>query len=294
MERISFFDEIERNKRNSLLLMLLLFSVLLIVLFISNYVIFGFGEVGVVISIGLAFLYLIVAYYGSSSTILAIAGAKEVSREEQPFLFNVVEGLAMASNIPMPRLYIIEDDSPNAFATGRDPQHAAIAVTSGLLKLMKREELEGVLAHEISHIANYDIRFMTLAVAMVGFIALMGDIILRMIFSGGRNRKISESGLSLLIGMILVILAPFSAELVRFAISREREYLADANGAKLTRYPPGLANALLKIKKEGTPTRSATPATAPLYFVDPFVSKMRFIFATHPPIDERIERLMAM
>jgi heat shock protein HtpX len=228
--------------------------------------------------------------------ILGMSGAKEAKKDEYPFLYNVVEGLAIASNIPMPKLYVIQDPSPNAFATGRDPQHASVAVTSGLLSMLKREELEGVIAHEISHIANFDIRFSMIAVVFVGAIALLGDMAWRMMYlgGGGRGRDRGGGGILIIIGLLFVILAPIFASLVRFAISRQREYLADANGARMTRYPAGLASALEKIKNAGIPTAGANDTTASLYFSNPFPNKLGFVFATHPPIDERIKRLKGM
>ena len=205
----------------------------------------------------------------------------------------MVEGLALASQIPMPKLYVIQDESPNAFATGRDPQHASLAVTTGLLGTMKREELEGVVAHEISHIGNFDIRFAMIAVVFAGAIALLGEFAWRsMRFGGGRKGK--GAGALILIALVFVILAPIFAQIVRLALSRQREYLADANGAKLTRYPEGLASALEKIKNANLPTKAANDTTASLYFSNPFPDKMGFLTATHPPIDERISRLRAM
>jgi heat shock protein HtpX len=294
--KISLFDAIDANKRNSAILIFFLFIVFMAAVWALSYL-FDLGMAGPIIGFIALSIYAVVAYYSGDRMVLALSGAHEVTAKEQPFLYNVVEGLALASAIPMPRLYVVDDPSPNAFATGRDPQHASLAVTSGLLKSMKREELEGVVAHEISHIGNYDIRFMTIAVVFIGAIAILSEIAWRSMWFGGRgrdDRRGGGSGFLVIIAIALMILAPISAELIRFAISRQREYLADANAAKLTRYPEGLASALEKIKTAAMPVQRASDATAPLYIASPFPSKMSFLFSTHPPIDERIKRLRAM
>jgi heat shock protein HtpX len=261
--------------------------------------VFRLGLFGPMLGFCFLLFYTLAVYYQGDRVILALSGAKEVSAKDQPFLYNVVEGLAIASSIPMPKLYVINDPSPNAFATGRDPQHASVAVTTGLLSMMKREELEGVVAHEISHVANFDIRFSMMAVVFAGAIALLGEFAWRSMFfggfrGGGDRRKGGGEGILLLVALAFMLLAPIFAQLVRFAISREREYLADANGAKLTRYPPGLASALEKIRQAGIPTKAATDTTASLYFSNPFPGKAVLLFATHPDIDDRIKRLKAM
>ncbi|MFH0884911.1 MAG: M48 family metallopeptidase [Candidatus Micrarchaeota archaeon] len=293
-QHISFFDAADANRRNSLILVAAMFFLFMATALAMSYV-FDIGLCGPVLGFFALLFYTLVVYFQGDSIILAISGAKEAKREEYPFLYNVVEGLALASQIPMPRLYVIDDPSPNAFATGRDPKHASVAVTTGLLGMMKREELEGVVAHEISHIANFDIRFSMLAVVFVGAIALMGDFTWRMLFYGGSGRRDRGGGGPLiLIALFFVILAPIFAQIVRFALSREREYLADANGARITRYPEGLASALEKIGKAGLPTRAANDTTASLYFSNPFPQKIGFLGSTHPPIDDRVKRLRAM
>ena len=301
-EHVSFFDAAEANKRNTFIFIAVMFVIFLVFITAISYV-FGLppacGLTG-----GFLFLlvYTLIVYYQGDKVILSISGAKEVTERDQPFLYNVVEGLALASSVPVPKLYIIEDQSPNAFATGRDPQHSSIAVTSGLLSMMNREELEGVLAHEMSHVANFDIRYSMIAIVFAGAIALIGSFAFRAIWlgglnlGGGRGRR-NGGGLQialLLIALVFIILAPIFAQFVRFAISRQREYLADANGAKLTRYPPGLASALEKIKNANIPTKEANDTTASLYFANPFPNKMSLLFASHPPIDDRIKRLKAM
>ncbi|MFN7991576.1 MAG: M48 family metalloprotease [Candidatus Micrarchaeia archaeon] len=292
-EKISFFDAIEANKRNSLILIAVIFFVFMLSVSALSYI-FDFGICGPMLGFFALLLYTVIVYFQGDSIILALSGAREAKKEQYPFLYNVVEGLALACQIPMPRVYIMDDPSPNAFATGRDPAHSAIAVTSGLLSMMKREELEGVIGHEMSHIANYDIRFSMLAVVFVGAISLLGEFAWRTMSFGGRGDRDRGGGALMIIALFFVILAPIFAQIVRLAISRQREYLADASGAKLTRYPEGLASALEKIKGASIPTRAANDTTASLYFSNPFPQKIGFLGSTHPPIDERIKRLRAM
>ena len=237
-----------------------------------------------------------VGYYTSDKVALAASGAKPVAREQLPELYRIVENLCLASGTPMPRLYVIDDASLNAFATGRNPQHAAIAVTTGLLEKLERRELEGVLAHELSHIRNYDILVMTLAVVFGGIIAMLADTFFR--FGGFTNRGRSDNrnggGVLVLVGLVLLILAPLAATLIRLAVSRQREYLADASGALLTRYPEGLALALRKISGDPVIER-AGDATAHLFIANPLrAGVVNRLFATHPPIEERIKRLERM
>ena len=297
-EKVSFFDAIDANKRNSLLLVFFLSLIFLGMVLAFSYI-FRLGVCGPAIGFAALLFYAAIAFYSGDSVVLALSGARKAEEKDYPFLYNVAEGLAIASGIPMPKLYVIDDPSPNAFATGRDPQHASLAVTTGLLQMLNRQELEGVIAHETSHIANYDIRFMTLAIVFVGAIALLSDIAWRSMrfgfLGGGRGRRGGELGvIFLIVAVALMILAPISAELIRFAISRQREYLADANGAKLTRYPEGLASALEKITSAGIPVQRASDATAPLYIASPFPNKMSFLFSTHPDPKDRIARLRAM
>jgi len=296
-ERINFFDAIDANKRNSAILMAVMFAIFMAAIWAISYI-FDLGVCAPILGFFALLFYALVTYYAGDKAILAMSGAKEASAKEYPFLYNVVEGLALASQIPMPKLYVIEDPAPNAFATGRDPKHASVAVTTGLLSMMKREELEGVVAHEISHIGNYDIRFAMLAIVFAGAIALMGDFAWRSMrfgFSGSGNRdRGGGGGILILIALVFVILSPIFAQIVRLAISRQREYLADATGVKLTRYPDGLASALAKIKNANLPTRAANDTTASLYFANPFPGKMGFLGSTHPPIDDRIKRLKSM
>ncbi len=289
-----FFDEAQAaNKRNSLLLI----AFVIILAFLMAYFITWYlrlGTSGILLAAIFAIAYPLFSYYASDSIVLASSGAKPADEQQYRQFHNVIEGITIASGLPKPKVYVIDDPSPNAFATGRDPRHASIAATTGLLSMMGRQELEGVVAHELSHIKNYDIRFMTLTVALIGMISIMADIFLRMFMFGGRGNRDRTPPIFMLAGLALIILSPIVAQIVKFAISRQREYLADATAAELTRYPVGLASALKKIKEANLPTKTAAQAAASLYISDPFVNKLTNIFSPHPPIDERIKRLEAM
>lgn len=248
-----------------------------------------------------AIFQALLSYYYSDKITLAISRAKEIPRKE-PFLnlHRLVENLSITAGLPKPRIYLIDDTAPNAFATGRDPKHAAIAVTTGLLEKLNKTELEGVISHELSHVGNYDIRLMTIVVVLVGVAALLSDFFLRYLWWGGGRSRRSEGGgqlqlILLIVGIALAILAPIAATLIQLAISRRREYLADATGALLTRYPEGLASALEKISKDREPLEVANRATAHLYIVNPFkVKSLTTLFSTHPLIEERIKALRGM
>ena len=262
-----------------------------------------------IIAVIIAVTQALVSYYYSDSITLAVSGAKEVPRKE-PFLeiHRVVENLSITGGLPKPKIYLIEDTAPNAFATGRDPKHASIAVTSGLLEKLDKNELEGVVAHELSHVGNYDIRLMTIIVILVGVVALLSDFFLRWTWFGGRRRSNGDSGqlglILFIIAIIMAILAPLAATLIQLAISRKREFLADASGSLLTRYPDGLASALEKISKDREPLEVANKATAHLYIANPFKDTkdeghgsrgwLAGLFDTHPPVEERIKRLKTM
>ena len=244
----------------------------------------------------------VVSYWYSDKIVLAMSRAHPVNRESARELYNVVENLCITAGLPVPRIYIINEEAPNAFATGRNPEHAVVAVTEGLLRRLDRSELEGVLAHELSHIGNRDMLVSTVVVILVGFIAILGDMFLRSMFWGGMRRRGdrgSAGGVMLLIGIAFSILAPIAATLMQLAISRKREFLADASGALLTRYPEGLARALEKIHADATPLRVAQNTTAHLWFDDPFTKGKRTslihkLFMTHPPVEERIKALAEM
>lgn len=245
----------------------------------------------------LAFLFSLAyagtSYFFADKVVLAVSGAKQIRKEDEPQLYRTVENLCIGAGLPMPKLYVMEERAMNAFATGRDPSHAVVVVTRGLLDNLKGDELEGVLAHELSHVRNYDIRIATFAAVLAGIIVIIADIFLRSMFWGGGNRERREGGtLILLIGLVLVILSPIVAQLIQLAISRQREYLADSSGALLTRYPEGLALALEKIGADKTPLRHVSNATAHLYIANPLGSGfVANLFSTHPPIEERIKRL---
>jgi heat shock protein HtpX len=249
-------------------------------------------------------LFALFSYYYSTRVTLAISGARPVTKEDEPELYRTVENLCIGAGLPMPQVYVIEDGAPNAFATGRDPDHAAVVVTRGLLQKLDHRELEGVIAHELSHIGNYDIRIMTIVVVLVGIIALLADLMLRFTLfgAGARSNNRNRSGGSAAIiiyaiAIVAIILTPIVAQVIRFALSRQREYLADASGALLTRYPEGLARALEKIAADPDPLEEANKATAHLYIVNPLHEHKSFLnnlFATHPPIQERIALLRAM
>ncbi|MFH1749341.1 MAG: zinc metalloprotease HtpX [bacterium] len=239
-----------------------------------------------------------ISYFYSDKIALAVSGAREVKRQEALDLYRIIENLTITAGLPKPKIYIMNDPSLNAFATGRDPDHSAIAVTSGLLEKLDKSELQGVIAHEMSHIKNYDIRVMTIVVVLVGAIALASNFFLRSLWwgRGGRGKDGGQLGVILMIaGIVLAILAPLIAQLIQLAISRKREYLADASGALLTRYPEGLASALEKIQNNSTPMKRANRATAHLFIANPFsAKKISGLFATHPPIQDRIEKLREM
>lgn len=254
---------------------------------------------------GILFIAVIVAvaqalasYFWGDSIALAMTHAQAIKKSDNPELYRIVENLAITAGIPAPKIYIINDDSPNAFATGRDPKHSSIAITTGLLAIMEKNELEGVIAHELSHIGNRDSLLMVVIVVLVGVIAIASDLFFRIGFWGGfgddNNR--GNNGIMLLVGIIIAILAPITATLIQLAISRKREYLADANGALLTRYPEGLASALEKIAGYKKPVRYVNDATSLLFIMNPRKKRSWFsgLFDTHPPVEERIKALEAM
>ncbi len=249
------------------------------------------------IAVGLALVMNVGSYWFSDKLVLSMTHAKPATREEHFDFYTVTENLAIAAGLPMPKLYVVDDPAPNAFATGRDEKHAVVAATTGLLKMMSRPELEGVIGHELAHIKNKDMLVMTVAVVLAGFVAIVADIFLRASLYGGGNRDNSKGGaLFAIIAIVGVILAPIAAKLIQLAVSRRREFLADASGALLTRYPEGLASALQKISSYSAPMRHANHATAHLFIGNPFGASagkfMNKLFSTHPPVEDRIERLL--
>ncbi|MHB0866912.1 MAG: zinc metalloprotease HtpX [Thermoleophilia bacterium] len=297
------YEQISRNKRLSYVLIVIVVALLVVLGYLIGAVTTGLGWVGMAFAVIIAVVMALTSYYKGDKIALMTSQAKQVTHDQEPQLFNVVEEMAIASGNPMPDVYVINDSAPNAFATGRDPQHASIAVTSGLLAKMNREELQGVVAHEMSHVRNYDILFATLVGIMVGAIALMADFFLRWSIFGGSRRSNNDSNsgpiaiIMVVLALVMAILAPIAARMVQMAISRKREYLADASAVELTRNPTGLADALQKISSDQEVLEVANRATAHLYIAQPikkFEKKRRGLFDTHPPIDERIAILRAM
>ncbi len=294
------YEQIASNKRRSWLLIIIFVAIVVLIGYIFGKATY-FGPAGVVIAAVIAVSMSFSSYYYSDRIVLSISKARPVKKSEYPHLFNSIEGLSLAAGIPVPKMYVIDDSAPNAFATGRDPKHGAIAVTTGLIDKMDRLELEGVIAHEMSHIRNYDIRMASMTVVLVGIVALLSDWMLRSLFWGGGRRRGggrgNQGGLFLIIGLVMAILAPIIAQAIRLAVSRQREYLADSSAAMLTRYPPGLASALKKLGEDDEPLEVANKATAHMYIINPLMehkSKINDLFKTHPPLYDRIKRLDAM
>lgn len=296
------YEQIASNKRKSFFLVLFFLCLIFLLAWFFGQLT-DLGIHGLILAAVIAVAMTAGGYYSSDKIVLAISRAKPVEKQDYPYLYNVVEGLAIAAGIPKPRCYIIDDTAPNAFASGRNPENSVIVVTKGLLEKLNRVELEGVIAHEMSHIKNYDVLVQTVAVVMVGVVALLSDWILRsFLWGGGRRRgktrgKGSASAVIILVGLILAVLSPIAAQLIQLAVSRKREFLADANGAFLTRYPPGLASALRKLAADKEPLEVANKATAHLYIVNPLKDekgRMNRLFSTHPPIEERIAALEKM
>jgi len=291
-------DEISRNKLKSIGLIIVVFlSLIFLVYTIGMFYDPASAYFFVTIALVFSLLFTIGSYYYSDKIVLASVKARPATRKEHRYLVNVVEELALAAGISTPRIYVIDSNEINAFATGRDPKHGVICVTTGLMKILNRSELEGVIAHEMSHIKNYDIRFATLVTVMVGMIVIIADMFRRsMFFGGGRSddRK-RGGGVLVIIGLVFAVLAPIFVKLIQLAISRKREYLADSSGAYLTRYPEGLASALEKLKSHNRGGLKVSRATAPLFIANPFsAKKVAAAFSTHPDIDDRIKRLRSM
>jgi heat shock protein HtpX len=255
-------------------------------------------------AVGLSVLMSIGSYFYSDKIVLSMSGAKEIKRSDDAELYQTVDNLAIAAGLPTPKVYLIEDTALNAFATGRDPKHAVLCITTGLRSQLTKQELEGVMAHELSHVGNYDIRLSTIIVVLVGIVTLLSDWMLRAGFGRKRSNNNGQAGAIIaIVAIVLAILSPIAATLIQLAISRKREYLADASGALLTRYPQGIASALKKIAADREPLEAANKATAHLYIANPFkkdlnarqaVSGFARLFDTHPPIEERIKRLENM
>ena len=300
-EPVLIYDRIAANKRETWLLMLLFIGLLGGFVTALGYAIgmplyvspFVFGGLGA---------YALFSYYASSSVALSVSGASAVTLGDEPELYRIVENLSIGSGLPMPKVYVIEDSAPNAFATGRDPKHASVAATRGLLDKLDKSELEAVIAHEMSHVGNYDIRVMTITVVLVGLVALLADFFMRWTWMGaGRRSSNRDKGggaaIIIVVAIVFAILAPVIGKLIQLAISRKREYLADASGALLCRNPDALARALEKISADREPLEAANKATAHMYISNPLkehASLLNNAFSTHPPIEERIRLLRAM
>jgi heat shock protein HtpX len=308
MAAVTFFAQQAANRRNSVLLVAIVVLLLGALGFAIGYGVSGDPAGAVATTIGALVLGVVVSigsYFGGDQLVLAASGAKEVDPAKAPQLTNVVQELAIAAGVPMPKVYIIDDTAPNAFATGRDPKHASVAITTGLLQKLDREELQGVIGHELSHVRNLDIRFSLLVGVLVGSIALLSDFFLRFTFWGGGRRSSSRSregggglqAIVFVVAIVLAILAPIAARLVQMAVSRQREYLADASSVELTRNPAGLERALAKIATDKEVLEVANRATQHLYFTNPikkFEERSSDLMSTHPPIVDRINRLRTL
>jgi heat shock protein HtpX len=288
------YSQIDSNKRKSALLI----TIFLVLVIFLGYIIgqaTGYGYNGILIAVIISIIMTLVSFYSGDKIALASAGAQgPIAQADNPYVYRLVENLSITAGLPMPKIYIIEDPAMNAFATGRDPKNASIALTTGIIKNLQNEELEGVIAHELSHVKNYDIRLMMLVIVLVGAITLLTDWFLRFNFFGRSHNRESNGNIFALVGLVLAILSPLFAQLIKLAISRKREFLADASGALLTRYPEGLARALEKISQNANIAR-VNKATAHLYIASPFSKKnISNLFSTHPPIDDRIQALRKM
>jgi len=299
----SLYTAMSANKRNSFFITVAITAVLVVLGYLLGQY-WGSGYGGIVIAVVISLVMSLSAYYAGDKMVLGVSRAKRIEKKDHPQLFNVIEELAISGGLPMPAVYVIDDTAPNAFATGRDPKHASVAITTGLMQKLNRDELQGVMAHELSHVGNRDILYATMVGILVGSIAMMSDFFLRSFFWGGGRRRRSDGeggggggAILLVVAIVLAILAPIFAKLLQLAVSRQREFLADASAAKLTRYPEGLASALQKIAGDKEVLEVANRATSHLYIVNPikpFEKRASSLFSTHPPIQERISRLRAM
>ncbi len=302
-------EQIAANKRKTVLLFIAAIAFTALIGYAIGFLFFQGGVVGVVLATILAVALSLGSYFAGDRIVLASTGAREVTAEQEPRLHNIVEGIAIAAGVPKPRVYVVPEQAPNAFATGRNPEHSSIAVTQGLLDIMNRVELEGVIGHEMSHVLDRDILVGTVVATVVGAAVLMSEFFMRSWFwsggrMGGRRDGGDGGGIIMLVlfavGIVLLILAPLAGQLIKLSVSRNREYLADAEGVLLTRYPPGLISALEKIRDAPHAMRSANNATAHLWLEQPSrvpgqeTSTMEKLFSTHPPIEERIQRLKEM
>lgn len=301
----NFYTQVDANKRKSWLVMIGFVAFISAAVYFMLYA-FGYGpELAVYALVGSIFGSFF-SYYFSDQIILSISGARPAKREEFFDFYTVTENLAMSQQLPMPKLYVIDDTAMNAFATGRDPQHAVVCATTGLLSRLNRTEIEGVVAHELAHVKNYDIRLMSIVTVLVGLIALLADLMIRMSYFGGGRKRNDDRGngqlqmIFMMVGFAMALLSPIIAQLIQLAISRRREFLADATGAAMTKYPEGLARALEKISQDREPLEAANKATAHLYIANPLknlhggVGWFAGLFNTHPPVEERLKALRSL
>jgi heat shock protein HtpX len=287
------YSNIAGNKRKTVFIMAVFVLFTIGVIWLLNQYLGGSTGVFYGGIIG-ALIYTVITYYAGSKLALAMNGAKQIQKRDNPRLWRIVENLSIANGMPMPKVYVIDDPGLNAFATGRDPKHSMVAATQGILDALDDNELEGVMAHEMGHVKNYDIRVSMVAFALTAVISLVADIILRLTFFSNNDNR-NSNGITLVFGLVAAILAPLVATMIQLAISRQREYLADATGALTTRYPEGLATALEKISQQGSSLRRQNTATAHLFFANPLKGGgLATLFSTHPPIAERIARLRGM
>lgn len=285
------YSAIEKNKRNTVLIMVLFVILVGVIgLAISYYFAGDFSMTTIIVV--MAAVYAVLQYFVANNLAVAMTGAREIKKSEYVELWRVVENISITSGMPMPKVYVIDDPSPNAFATGRNPKHAIVGVTTGLLEVMDKRELEAVMSHEMSHVQNYDIRVSMITFGLVSAIGVLADLALRMMFYGGDDRDRNSNPIVLVIGLVVIILAPIFATIIQLAISRQREYLADASGVMMTRDTEGLVSALEKLKSHGKPMKRQSTSTANLFLSNPlrpsFFSRM---FSSHPPLDDRIARL---
>ncbi|MFA5995122.1 MAG: M48 family metallopeptidase [Patescibacteria group bacterium] len=295
---MNIYQQIESNKRRSVLLVILFIVFIIALGYTFAYINDSPGLL--LLAIPISIIMSLTSYYSGDKIALWSSGAQgPIKKEANPYVYRLVENLCITAGLPMPKIYLINDSAPNAFATGRDPQHASIAMTTGIIQLLENEELEGVIAHELSHIKNYDIRLMMIVIICVGIVSLLANWFLRFSFfgRGGRRDKNGAGLIFMLIGVILMILSPLIAKLIQLAVSRKREFLADASAVLLTRYPAGLAKALEKISAAAQPLQRTNPATAHLFIASPFGAtkhSWRNLFSTHPPISERVKALRSI
>ena len=286
------YSAISANKRKSVLIMAIFLVIIGVLGWVFSYL---YGDITMFyLALVIGGVYALIQYFAAAKLALAMNGAREITKRDNPRFYRTVENLSIATGMPMPKVYIIDDPAPNAFATGRDPQHAVVAATTGLLDIMEDAELEGVMAHELGHVQNYDIRVMMIVFGMVSAIGIIADLLLRMMWFGGDNRE-NRSPVFLILGIVAALLAPLVAMLVQLAVSRRREYLADSTGALTTRYPEGLASALEKIRDHGSTLQRQNSSTAHLFIANPLKgASIAKFFSTHPPVEDRIARLRNM